>query len=75
MTGKPAAVIFARGGEYRGESRAYDFQKPYIEQFLGFVGFTDIRPIIIEPTLSSPEILEKAESAAIEQARRLASEF
>ena len=50
-------------------------QKPYIEQFLGFIGFTDIRPMIIEPTLSSPVILEKAESAAIEKAQRMAAEF
>jgi FMN-dependent NADH-azoreductase len=75
VTGKPVAVVYARGGEYQGESQAYDFQKPYIDLFLGFIGFTDIRPIVIEPTLSGPEILESVEPAAIEQARRMAREF
>ena len=53
VTGKPLAVIYARGGVYAPGTGAegYDQQKTYIKQFFGFIGFTDVREIIVEPTL------------------------
>jgi len=62
-------VIYARGGEYSGaESSAFDFQKTYMEMYLGFIGFQDIKTILVEPTLTDPESAEKVLSAAKEQA-------
>ena len=67
VTGKTAVVVYSRGGEYSSnpDVMAYDFQKPYIETWLGFIGFTDIRPIIVEPTLADPETVGNIEKASL----------
>lgn len=77
VTGKPAAVIYARGGEYSSNDTvaSMDFQKPYVEMWLGFIGFTDIRPILIEPTLTAPEAVEQTEASAINRVVELAKTF
>lgn len=66
VTGKPAAVVYARGGEYTSgpEVQSFDFQKPYLELWLGFIGFSDIRSILIEPTLADPDSVEKVRTSA-----------
>ena len=58
VTGKPAAVVYARGGAYVGEGSGMDHQKPYVEQILGFFGFTTIHPIVIESTFLVVEVWE-----------------
>lgn len=74
ITGKPAQLILASGGEYPpGSTMAdFDFQKPYLESILGFIGFTDIRTLRVEGTLgpSASENLEKARELLIEAGRR-----
>ena len=77
VAGKPAAVIYSRGGEYSSDPgmRAFDFQKPYLENWLAFIGFSDIRPIVVEPSLSAPDTLEKARSLARELALKTARSF
>ncbi|MFH1251751.1 MAG: NAD(P)H-dependent oxidoreductase [bacterium] len=77
VTGKPAVVVYARGGEYSSNDTvaALDYQKPYVEMWLGFIGFSDIRPIVIEPTLSAPETVQKTETSTIKQAADLAKSF
>lgn len=76
VTDKSAALIYTRGGAYPPGTEAvgFDFQKPYMELILGFLGFTDIRPVVIEPTLESPpEELEKILARAEKQARDVAA--
>ena len=70
VTGKPAAVVYARGGEYSSSAavKGYDFQKPYLEMWLGFIGFSDIRPIIVEPTLADPDTVKQAHESALKMA-------
>jgi FMN-dependent NADH-azoreductase len=77
VTGKPAAVIYARGGSYPAGSAgaSFDLQKAYMELLLGFIGFRGIQSIVIEPTLSSPEETEKAKTAARELAKKAAARF
>ena len=77
VTGKPALGIFARGGAYEAGTPAegYDQQIRYIRQVLGFVGFTDIKQIVIEPTLASPEARNKAVAAGKKAADELAEKF
>lgn len=74
VTDKPAVIIYSRGGAYNlgtgGE--ALDLQKSYMEAILKFIGFTDIKSIIIEPTLAAPEAKEKTIKQAKEEAIRLA---
>ncbi len=69
VTGKPVTVIYARGGEYSSaETIAMDFQKTYMEMILGFIGFQDIKTIIVEPTLTDSQSMERTLSASKEQA-------
>jgi len=78
VTGKPALLILARGGAYGPGSGAegYDFQKPYLEMILRFIGFTRIDTILVEPTLMGgpPAAAEKL-AAAIAVAREKAKTF
>jgi FMN-dependent NADH-azoreductase len=78
VTGKPAFVVFARGGEYAKGTPAeqYDQQSKYVESILRFMGFTDIRSLMVEPTLAGgPEVAEQKRNAAIEKAKQMAGEF
>ena len=75
VTGKPAVLIYSRGGEYGPGSGAeeFDYQKSYMETVLRFIGFQDIQSIIVEPTQGSPEAKDKAIQRAKEEALKLIS--
>lgn len=78
VTGKPIFITYARGGEYPIDSPAgaMDFQRPYLEFILRFIGFKEIRRLIIEPTLAQgPEVARSRRQSAIEQARKMAESF
>ena len=78
VTGKPVFVAYARGGEYPAgsPSEAFDLQKKYLELILGFMGLTDVRSVIVEPTLAAGrEVAEQKRSAAIEKAKQMAQDF
>jgi len=78
VKGKPVAAVYARGGAYPAGSpgEAFDLQKKYIELIFGFMGFENIRSIVVEPTLQgAPEEIEKMVQAAIEKARDMAKTF
>lgn len=77
VTGKPIVLIYARGGAYGPETGAgdLDLQKTYMESILKFIGFTDIRSLIIEPTLTSPEDKQKILDKAKEKAIKAAADF
>ena len=71
ITGKPVFVVYSRGGEYvpGTDAEAFDLQKRYLELILHFIGFRDIRTIVVEPTLQGgPDV-------AIKEARQRAAEF
>jgi len=76
-TGKPAAVTYARGGSYLPGSGAegFDVQKPYVELWLRFIGFTDLRSVVVEPTLGPPDLSEQAKARALEAATALGKAF
>jgi FMN-dependent NADH-azoreductase len=77
VTGKPVFVALARGGEYPPGSpaEAWDFQFKYIVAALEFIGFTDIRVVMTEPTLGDPELTSKRRNAAVAKAAEIAAEF
>lgn len=75
VTGRPAVVIYARGGTYQGDSAAMDHQKPYVEQMLGFFGFTEIQSVVIEPTLAAPDDVASTVLAAVEKSKSIAAGF
>ncbi len=75
LTGKPVAAVYARGGEYSSpEAAQLDFQKPYLETILGFIGLVDVRPVVVEPTLvGGPDAAQQRVREAIERAREVAA--
>jgi FMN-dependent NADH-azoreductase len=75
---KPFAVVYARGGKYDADSgaEALDLQSRYIELILGFMGFKEIKSIIVEPTLQDgPDIAEKLLIQTVEKAEKIAEKF
>jgi FMN-dependent NADH-azoreductase len=78
VPGKPVFVAYSRGGAYPAgsESEKFDFQTKYLEFILGFIGFTDIRTLIIEPTLDGgPDTAKERRAAAIAAGRDMAKAF
>jgi FMN-dependent NADH-azoreductase len=76
VTGRPAMLILARGGAYAAgtDAAAVDFQHPYLEHVLRFIGFENIDSIVVEPTLgggprAAKQSLEDAVALAREKAR------
>ncbi len=76
VAGKPAAIVYARGGAYGAETGAqgYDMQIPYMTLVLGFIGITQVHTIVVEPMLMAEvqdkaRILEAAKMKAAEVAR------
>src|ERR1700677_801112 len=57
VTGRPAVVVYARGGAYGPGSggESYDAQSTYFKQVLGFIGITDVKEIFVEPTGSAKD--------------------
>jgi len=76
ITGRPAAVVYARGEEYGIESGVedMDFQKPYFEVWLKFIGFTDIRPVVVEPTMKGQEMVDLVKAFNRDHIRKIAQE-
>jgi FMN-dependent NADH-azoreductase len=70
VTGKPITAIYARGGAYGPGSGAegYDAQSTYLKQVLGFIGFTDIKEIFVEPTLQKADAVDTGKAKAKEVA-------
>ena len=77
VTGKKAFVAYASGGTYEGtDFKAYDFERPYMTAILGFMGITDVKTAIVEPTLQGgPEVAAQKKESAIALARGLAETF
>lgn len=78
VTGKPVFASYARGGEYPAGTPAegVDFQKRYLEFVLGFIGFTDIRSVVVEPTLAAgPDAAQEKRQAAMARAVEMAGAF
>tara|TARA_B100000686_G_scaffold350856_1_gene447963 strand:+ start:50 stop:679 length:630 start_codon:yes stop_codon:yes gene_type:complete len=77
VRGCSIAVIYARGDEYGKESKVedMDFQKPYIETWLRFIGFADIRPIVIEPTMKGQEKIQLVKAFAKDHIQKIAKEI
>jgi FMN-dependent NADH-azoreductase len=80
LRGRKALVVCARGLDYSPSAGTpagtYDFQKPYLEMWLRFIGISDITTIVVEKTLFGAEIdgaaRDAARAEAIAAVKRLA---
>jgi FMN-dependent NADH-azoreductase len=61
LKGKKAYVFITRGGVY---ADAADTQTPYLKQFLGFIGITDVKFVFAEGLGMGEETREKSITAA-----------
>jgi FMN-dependent NADH-azoreductase len=68
LKGKQVYVFLARGGVYNGEA---DTQTPYLRQFLGFIGLTDIKFVYAQGLAMG----EEARDRGLAQARHAIEEF
>jgi|SRR5690554_20093 len=62
LTNKPVLVFAARGGRY--SSTGNDHQEPFLRQFFGFIGLSDVRFIFAEGVNMGEEAKSKALSDA-----------
>ena len=77
VSGKPLVLVLARGGAYGSGSggEAYDHQLTYMRTIFGFLGFRDIREVLIEPTLAAgPQAAAAALDKACSELRALAGD-
>lgn len=76
VLGRPICICYSRGGDYSGDFASFDLQKKYLETIFGFMGFTDLRSVVIEPTLmGGPEVAKEALDSGIDKARQIAGDF
>jgi FMN-dependent NADH-azoreductase len=80
LKARKAAVIYARGLDYLSAGSStpaatYDFQRPYMEVWLRFIGITEITDIIVEKTLFGPEVDIEARTKAKQRAAAMAARF
>ena len=78
LTGRKAAVIYARGIEYGGAglpAQTWDLQRQYLELWLRSVGVTDQSAVLIEKTLFGPDADAAARASARLEAQALAARF
>jgi len=78
VSGKPLLTVYARGGEYPPDSdaEAVDLQTKYIKLIFGFMGFTDIHSVVVEPTLQGgPDVAGAKRQEAIEKIKEIAEVF
>lgn len=78
VTARPILAVYARGGQYSpgSETEAFDMQKKYIELVFGFMGFKNIRSVVVEPTLQGgPDVAAGKVQKAIKQAKQIAADF
>lgn len=76
VSGK-AVAIYASGGAYHEGSgaEAFDLQKPAFENWLAFVGISDVARLIAAPTLGTPDDVASNVDAARSAAIKLAGNF
>jgi FMN-dependent NADH-azoreductase len=78
VTGKPIFMAVARGGSYGEGSGAegMDYQSRYVDLAFRFIGFSDIRMLLIEPTLAGgPDTAKEVRAASLEKAEEMAKDF
>lgn len=65
---KIAVNVYARGMDFSAPgAQAMDFQKPYLEAWLGFIGVSEVHSLYVEKTILGPEVdqASRLESAGL----------
>ena len=79
LADKRAVLVYSSAGTYPQDAVAgipnLDYQKPYMRQWLRFVGIDLAGEIEVAPTLSNPEMLSAMKESSAALARDLAMQF
>lgn len=77
VEGRKAVVVHASAGDYRPGSgaEAIDFQRPYLEFVLKFLGFASVESLAVAPTAAEPAVVDAAVTESLSRARDLARRF
>ena len=80
LKARKAVVVYARGLDYLSSASStpaetHDFQRPYMEMWLRFIGITTISEIIVEKTLFGAEVDVESRTKAKQNAATLARQF
>jgi FMN-dependent NADH-azoreductase len=79
LSGKRALLVCARGLDYAANcttpAERYDFQKPYLEAWLRFIGISEIALVVVEKTLFGAEMDTAARAEAKKQAADVVREY
>ncbi len=77
VTNKRAVVIYSSSGDYSpgsGNPRP-DYQKPFFEAWLRFIGISQFDTITVAPTIGADERVRSAHAAALTRAAQLARQY
>ena len=76
VSGKAVAIYSSAGVYHEGSgAEAFDLQKPSFENWLAFIGITDVERIIVAPTLAAPDEVGAADEQAAKAAAELAARY
>lgn len=77
VTGKPVILVYSSGGAYHPGSGAegFDQQKPYMKLWLQFIGFKDIREIVVDGTTGDSAKAKQIQDACLKEAAEIAKDF
>ncbi len=71
-----AVIVYASGGTFDSPgTEPLDLERRYLELVLGFIGFQDVRSIVVAPTIGDPDTVREVQEAAMAKARTLAHEL
>jgi FMN-dependent NADH-azoreductase len=79
LRGRKALLICARGLDYAPTTDtpagSYDFQKPYLEMWLRYIGISNVATVVVEKTLFGDEIDRAARESACASAIKAVEEL
>jgi FMN-dependent NADH-azoreductase len=74
---RPVYVVQSRGGSYAAGTpmASMDFQAPYLDLILGFIGLTNVTTQLVECTALGPQVSDPIVAQAIRDAMRAGATF
>ncbi|HJR72824.1 MAG TPA: NAD(P)H-dependent oxidoreductase [Luteimonas sp.] len=77
LQGKRALMVYASSGDYLpGTTNPRpDYQKPFVEAWLRFIGIHDIETVAVQPTIGNPDLLRATTDEAMRRVVELARDF
>jgi FMN-dependent NADH-azoreductase len=74
---RPVQLVLTRGGSFAPGApfNHLEFQRPYLEGVLGFIGLTDVRTVVMDCTAYGPAVSDPLLEQAIQEAASSAQAF